>query len=43
MARTPKMNEGILSKLYGLLKTVHRRGKFYAAMQRDSKLKRYTK
>jgi hypothetical protein len=43
MARTPKMNEGILSKLWGLLKTTHKRGKFYMAMQGDAKLKRYTK
>ena len=43
MARTSKMNEGILSKLWGLLKTTHKRGRFYMAMQNDAKLKRYTK
>ena len=42
MARTPKMNEGILGKMWGLLKTIHSRGKFYQAMAADKKLQKYT-
>jgi hypothetical protein len=34
---------GLVSKLWGALKTVHKRGKFYAAMQGDDKLKKYEK
>jgi len=34
---------GLVSKLWGLLKTTHKRGKFYMAMQGDAKLKRYEK
>ncbi len=43
MARTPKMNEGILGKMWGLLKTIHMRGKFYQALASDKKLQKYTR
>ncbi len=43
MARTPKLDEGILGRMWGLLKTIHKRGKFYQAMERDPKLKKYTR